>query len=163
MKLRGIALAAATLALAACSQGASDAPSGPASSGSYVDAPAVTEPAESGEDTDDALVVEETEEPTPEATAEGDYTFTCDYILDPYKFVATAYITDTGGVPFDAVVKATWKQADGNHITASKRVHVKAGASEKEVYLSKPATTNQIDLIQALPSDKQCKVKVTIQ
>lgn len=68
MTLRGIALAAATLALAACSQGASDAPSGPASSGSYVDAPAVTEPAESGEDTDDVLVVERTETPTPPAT-----------------------------------------------------------------------------------------------
>lgn len=108
---------------------------------------------------------ETTATPEPTGTPSGDFESTCDYLLDfdnGHEFVADAFITDTGGIAFEAEVEATWRQAGGDHIVKTKKVTVPAGAEDYEVSFKAKATNRQIDRIQALDTDKQCKVEVTI-
>jgi len=126
-----------------------------------------SEPVEAAPSTTSAEPSPAVPEPTEEAAPvpSGDYDSTCDYLLDfdnGHTFVASAYITNTGEVGFIATVTATWKQADGDHVTAEEEVEVPVGDDEVEVYLSETASTDQISSIQSLDSDRQCEVEVAI-
>lgn len=103
--------------------------------------------------------------PEPASTPEGSHESSCDYLLDfdsGHEFVADAFITDEAGVPFTAEVVATWRQAGGTNVVKRKTVHVEPGAQDVQVSFRAAASDRQIDRIQALDTDKQCKVTVTI-
>lgn len=156
MKL-AIALAAAGLALTGC---ASSEPDTRASAGEYLDAPAVTKSAVTD------VPAEESSEPEPEpaATPDGEYETDCDYQLDfdkGHTATAVAFIDNTGGIDFEAKVTATWRQANGRHLVKAKTTSVKVGRS-KEVYLVRPLSDRQLDLLQSMDTERQCKVQVKI-
>jgi len=104
---------------------------------------------------------EDSETPEPEPTEDGGtFSSECDYNLDfdnGHTFTAAAFIE--GATPGANVkVTATWRQVSGKHIVVAKKVTVGADGTA-EAYFEKPASDAQIDAIQALPTQKQCKVE----
>jgi hypothetical protein len=145
-----IAIAAAVLVLAGCG----DTPSADVASTSTT-SPAVTSPAPAPEPVDE-----------PEPTPDGTYSWSCDYLLDfdaGHEFVATAFVTNTGGIDAKIEVVATWRQSGHDPITKKKATSLPADAEDMEVNISRAASSKEIDRIQAIDDpDKQCAVEVTI-
>lgn len=105
--------------------------------------------------------------PTVEAEEDpaGTYTSSCDYLLDfdnGHEFVGDAFITNPGSSALQAVVTATWRQAGHDAIVKKKTLDVPGGSEDLEVHLRSDASRSEIDRIQALDTDKQCSVKVTM-
>jgi hypothetical protein len=101
-----------------------------------------------------------TVEPTPQGTLDA----TCDYLLDfdrGHELVATAFVRNTGTIPIEVTVVATWRQAGHDPLGKAGVVTVPVG-EEVEVRLQRDATDAQIDRIQALDTDRQCDVEATI-
>lgn len=127
--------------------------------------PTVTVTAEPGSEATEPAEEEATEAPATLADAQGEFEDSCDYLLDfdsGHTFVASAFLTNTGDVGFKAKVTATWRQANGKHVVDSKTVKVPVGDDQVEVYFEEDASSAQIDRIQSLETDKQCKVEVEI-
>lgn len=93
---------------------------------------------------------------------ESGYTSSCDYLLDfdsGHEFVATAFVTNGESSPQAIMVVATFRQAGHDPIVVSRTVTVPAG-ERSEVSMNRPASTSEIDRIQALPGTEQCDVQV---
>lgn len=91
----------------------------------------------------------------------------CDYNLGSgasdteYEVTATAFLRNVGGTVAKVRVTATWRQQGSKGLVKSKVVTVRAG-DEQEVGLSRKVTPTQIDRLQALPTERQCKVDAEV-
>lgn len=117
----------------------------------------------------------ETEEPTeapppPEEDPAVKFSHSCEYILGDFseytssgfRFVADANMRNTGNVGVVARVHAIWFQAGGGKVEMTKfgvRIPYKG---TKRVGFLKQVGSDEIDLIQAMNYDEQCKVEVVM-
>ena len=158
---RFIAAAAAAALLAGCGAAAEPAAQPSAAPSSTIDLEAL----EASASAEARALTEGVTEAPANMDPEGDFEQSCDYLLDfdnGHTFVASAFVTNTGDVGFKAEVTATWRQANGKHVTQTKTIEVPVGDEPVEVYFEKEASGRQIDSIQSLDGDKQCKVEVSI-
>lgn len=109
------------------------------------------------------------EEPAPAADPQGNYSSSCDYLLGDFssytksgfRFVADATVKNTGNIGTVNEVKAIWFQAGGKRVVVTKKVQLEPG-QRKRVGFTKQVGQDEIDLIQALNFDEQCKVVVSM-
>lgn len=108
--------------------------------------------------------------PPPEADPEVKFSHSCEYILGDfteysstgYRFVADANLKNTGNVGVVSRVHATWFQAGGGKVEMTKfGVRIPYNGNKRVGFL-KQVGENEIDLIQAMNYDDQCKVDVVM-
>jgi hypothetical protein len=104
--------------------------------------------------------------PTPKP--DGKYTSSCHYLLGDFtqsahgfRFVAHATIHNTGNIGIRARFDATWQQAGGAAIHAAEVVRIPRGRT-RDVSLMRVVSQDQIDQIQAVDSNDECRSKVAI-
>lgn len=109
-------------------------------------------------------------EPAPEPDPAVKYSHSCDYLLGDFtsytpggfRFVADAKLRNTGNVGVVARVHAIWFQAGGGKVEMTRfGVQIPYNGS-KRVGFTKQVGSDEIDLIQAMNYDDQCKVEVVM-
>lgn len=133
-------------------------------SGVDTSAPAVDE------ESSDPPTETEAPPPPPEADPEVKFSHSCEYLLGDFseytptgfRFVADANLKNTGNVGVVARVHAIWFQAGGTKVEMTKFGVRIPYRGNKRVGFLKQVGNDEIDLIQALNYDDQCKVEVVM-
>lgn len=94
----------------------------------------------------------------PKAT----FTRTCTYLLGSgigdYRLIGTSKVVNTGNIGVRVKITFLWNQVGAAPIKKVKEVDVPFGG-RKTVRADIPATQEQIDRLQSMPYDDQCKVR----
>jgi hypothetical protein len=101
----------------------------------------------------------------------GESEFSCDYQLgdfgdsgDPkkgFRFTATGTLTNTGNVGIKVRVTYKWKQGGGLPPITRRKIYRVRRNETRDVGITVPATSEQIDSIQSVPG-KDCSANATI-
>ena len=110
---------------------------------------------------------QEGEEPPVLPEPSADYSQTCDYLLPDdinssnYRFIGTSVVRNTGNIGAVVRVVFQWGQAGGQPVRVVRKVRVPYGG-ERTVNVDVPATGENIERLQSLPFDQQCKVQAAV-